>query len=220
RYFKPFSKQAFECVTLTSEDVAFPTIADAIELANITVEGAEKREKLENLSRHSNSMSQGYKITDDEASRYYDIFSFIQAHGFDVIQDGVRISIHARGQRSMSGGNSPALFLDDVPIDDASMLRSYSMRNVDEIYINKRGYGGGTTGPFGIIRIYTKKTQSSLHNIAIKSHSLVVKGGFQDYKEFVNPNYDSVQDEGFKKYVNIQWIPYVNYDEEGNFKLV
>jgi hypothetical protein len=94
-----------------------------------------------------------------------------------------------------------------------------NLNDVDEIYINKRGYGMGNDGSNGVIRIYSKKIiANKVKPASIKSKSLEIKNGFQPYFEFENPKYLSYNNEGFEKHGTIDWIPSIYTNEDGTFE--
>ncbi|UOK42688.1 hypothetical protein [Flavobacterium enshiense] len=182
----------------------------------ITIGAKDKKPKLTNLKRFNNAMAKGYKITDADASR--DVLQFIAANGYDVSIQGLDVKILGRRSTSFLGSKSPVVFLDDTPLPDFSFLLGYSMSRVDEIYINKSGYGGGAEAHNGIIRIYTKKTFGGPGRTKINSQSFLVKNGFEKLKLFANPKYTSYSDEGFTDFGTIHWEPNVETDEKGIFK--
>jgi hypothetical protein len=89
---------------------------------------------------------------------------------------------------------------------------------IDEIYVNKHGYGMGDNGINGSIRIYRKKGYYSPPRAnEIKSKSILITKGFQPLKTFKNSTYENYSDLAFQKNGTIAWIPNIYTDEEGNF---
>ena len=77
------------------------------------------------------------------------------------------------------GSRTPVVFLDNVQLTDFTFLLNMNLNDVDEIYINKRGYGMGNDGSNGSIRIYSKKIiANKTKPTQIKSKSLEIKNGF------------------------------------------
>lgn len=214
---KPFLYKMRYCTFLEdTQETDFPTVEGAIALKEVGVQ-ANKTAPLINESRYGNAMAKGYKITDDEATTYADVASFLQAHGYTVSNVGTELTISNRTSTSFTGSNSPTIYMDDAPIIDVGILRGFSLRDVEEIYINKRGYGGGSSGANGIINIYTKKVRTHNPNIAITSQSLLVLNGFQKWRGFTLPKYQNVRNQGFYNFGTIHWIPNINTDNQGNF---
>lgn len=216
-------KKSF-CITEKFVKNDFDTNFDFPRLENVTVlEDVQvievKKEKLEKEREYNNSMAKGYKINDSDVTSFRDVLSFIASHGYDVSQEAGTVAIRSRSIRSIMGSRSPAVFLDNGPVSDFSLLTNILLIDVDEIYINKHGYGMGGDGSNGSIRIYTKRTYGINQNRNnIKSKSLIIKGGFQPLLEFENPKYVSYSGESFQKHGTIDWIPNIYTDESGNFE--
>ena len=108
--------------------------------------------------------------------------------------------------------------MDDVPLTSFNELYGLNLDRIDEIYINRRGYGGGENANNGIIRIYTRRDMGAKATVEkVKSQGFVIEKGFQPYREFEMQSYDSFNDPGFKYLGAIQWLPRVGTDEAGRF---
>jgi len=198
----------------------FPSHDNFIILKDIVVT-EEAVEKLNFADRPNNNMSQAYKIDDNKASMYYDVLGFIRAHGYDVSQVGGDVTIRARTVNSFYGNLSPAVYIDDALLYDFSLLYNLNLNSIDEIYINKRGFGVGSQSVNGTIKIYTKKIfSSSILSIKTKSMSFLVKNAFSIQKPFKNPEYSDYTSNAFKTYGTINWVPNTYTDSEGNFELI
>jgi hypothetical protein len=215
KLFKPLKKECPTINTVDDSDYDFPKIANTIRLDSINISTTTKKPTFKNVGRHGNAMAKSFKITEADHSR--DILQFIAANGYDVMIQGGTVTIVGRRSTSFMGTKSPLIYIDDVPNMDFNLLLGYSLREVDEIYINKRGYGGGMEAANGVIRIYTKKGVSGYQKFSINSQSFLVKNGFQPAKRFTNPKYTSFSSDGFKDFGTIHWEPYVETDENGVF---
>ncbi len=91
------------------------------------------------------------------------------------------------------------------------------MDMVDEIYINKSGYGGGQSGSSGIIRIYLKKSLIG-RGLKTKTKGLIIKNAFQKSAEYTNPEYSDYKGDAFQSLGSIHWIPNVATDANGDFR--
>ena len=195
----------------------FPKLENTTQLESITI-NETKKPKLENERDYSNNMAKGYKISDADYGSYRDVLSFIASHGYDVSIEGTSVVIRARVTRTIMGSNSPAVFLDNSPVYDFSQLQNMLLVEIDEIYVNKHGYGMGDNGINGSIRIYRKKGYYSPPRAnEIKSKSILITKGFQPLKTFKNSTYENYSDLAFQKNGTIAWIPNIYTDEEGNF---
>lgn len=206
------------------ENLTLPEIKGATQIAEVETKEKTNREKVTDRRKtsamHSSMMTRAYKIVEDDVATFRDVLSYLQFRGFNVLIEGTTVKIQSRVQLSLRGSNSPAIFLDDAPLPDPYLLFNMSLDEVDEIFINDRGYGGGSIdgAVYGIIRIYTKKTFSSAANIRVKSGSITVKNGFQPVPEYENP-YVEYKSDAFRKLGAIDWQPRVKTDADGNFEL-
>lgn len=217
-YIKSFEPVAKTCILKPVVwDSGIPLIKGAIQLDSVTVQSKTSKPKLEkgNTQRFSNAMSKGYKISKEDVNMYTTVVDFIQNHGYNVTQQGGTISITRSYSTSFYSANRPQIFVDDILLDDHNFLNTYRMDMVDEIYINKRGYGGGMSGGAGFIRIYLKKGSFG-GVVKILSKGLTIKGGFQRARDFEN-EYQDIRDESFRKLGAIHWIPNVATDASGDF---
>ena len=223
RFLKSLSILKTKCenttfTPLTEYNSDFPYMENTTILKEVVL--SEKVEvKLENTTNFYNrNGAQGYKIDQSKMDLYYDVLGFIQSHGFDVKTVGGTVSITSRTSNSFTGSLTPSIYLDDAPLGSLDIILNMSLATVDEIYINKRGFGTGMTSPSGTIRIYTKKQFGSINNEKINSKSLLIKDGFQKEIPFKNPIYTYYKDQSFKKHGTIDWIPNIYTDVNGNFE--
>lgn len=222
KFLKAYQIVSKNCEIISKENEAisniYPSvIKKSILLDTISLKGGYKKPKLKNELQFNNGMAKGYKITDDVARSYYDVLSFIGSHGYDIRYDGGNVNIINRTSNSFNGTKIPLLFINDLPETNTNFLVGMNLNTIDEIYINKRGYGGGDGANNGIIRIYTKKVIGADKKIEIKSKSLLVKNGFQPYVNFKNPKYTKYNDDGFNRFGTIHWEPKILIDQNGNF---
>lgn len=222
KFLKPFKINTKECVVITknpfSDSSPFPTIQNAILLDSINIFSKKKKLVLSNTLNYNNSAAKGFKITENVAANFRDVLGFIRTHGYNVSVNGTEVIITRTFSNSFRGDLSPAIFLDDIPVNDFSFLLNYNLDTVDEIYVNKMGYGSGMTAPNGTIRIYSKTPGEYMkNNIKIKSKPFVVKDGFQPTAAFENPKYGAIHSDSFLKFGTIHWKPEVETDKNGAF---
>lgn len=196
----------------------FPRLENQIQLNNVTVV-SEKKEKMNFVGQYNNSSSRGYKISDDDYGSFRDVLSFIASHGYDVSNQGGTVTINSRVTRTILGSRTPAVFLDNAPIYDFYLLANINLNEVDEIYINKNGYGMGSDGMNGSIRIYRKiQFTESVSSVKVKSKALLIKNGFEKLMPFENPKYIDYQSNSFSQYGTIHWEPTIYTNELGEFE--
>ncbi len=218
QFVKPFTPVACNPTDMM-DDIALPKIDGAVQLEDVKVQQQVKKEKqLSNLIRYNNNWARGYKITDTEYNTYQDVLSFIQNHGYNVERNAGNVIIKSRISRSFAASLEPAVYIDDAPLTNFAQLEGMGLNQVDEIYINKFGYGGGLNASNGIIRIYTRRDMGAKTVSAkTKSQSFVIEKGFQRPREFNMPRYDSFLDPGFQQLGTLDWIPRVGTDSNGRF---
>ena len=222
RFLKPFLITKKNCIQITKNSITdnspFPVIRNAILLDSVNIIAKKKKDQLDNTLKFNNTAAQGYKITETVAGTFGDVLGFIRAHGYNVTINGGDVIITRRFSNSFSGDLSPVVYIDDIPVSNFSLLLNYSLSRVDEIYVNKMGYGSGMNAPNGTIRIYEKTPgTSSKDNFKIKSKPFIVTNGFQPIVPFENPKYGNVKADSFLKYGTIHWKPNVETDANGMF---
>ena len=223
RFLKTFPKSIEKCEkkifnSMAEHNSDFPYHKNTIVLKDVLLED-KKIEKLEHQNTYYNKAgAEGYKINQDDIASYGDVLSFIRFHGYDVGINGSSVTIKSRGITSLRGSLSPSVFIDNVPTEEFDFLYNMSLNEVDEIYINKRGFGSGMSTANGSIRIYRKKNTEFSSNLKSKSKTLLIKDGFQKEIPFKNPIYANYKDQAFIKHGSIDWIPNVYTDENGNFE--
>ncbi len=225
KFYKPFIPKLKQCASnniVILDNFVFPKIDNVVLLDEIAIEAQKKKDALSKTTKFNNSSIKGYKITNDQADIFRDVLSFIRSHGFNVTESGGNVFITRTYSTSFGGSNSPTIYLDDFPIpaDQFNTLRNMNLNTIDEIYINKTGFGGGINGSNGIIRIFNKPVANSISNIKIKSKPYYIKNGFQPNISYKNPQFANAFDESFKQFGTIFWLPNVNTNESGDFKFL
>ncbi|NUY81763.1 hypothetical protein HUK80_12715 [Flavobacterium sp. MAH-1] len=218
-FIKSFEPVAKTCILKPIEwKYGFPEIRDAIKLDSVLVKGANKPKMNKERARYySNSVGKGYKINDQDVNMYPTVVEFIQNHGYNVTQNAGRVIITRTYSTSFNAPNSPQVYIDDMIMDDHSLLTTYRMDMVDEIYINKHGYGSGLAGANGSIRIYLKKGAYN-SRVKVLSKSILIKDAFQLQKEYKNPDYADTKSDAFHSLGALHWIPEQPTDAQGKFR--
>lgn len=220
KFYKKINIKSSNCFDNLIEvnDFIFPKIKNAYILEEVSIENKKKPEKFSDKPNINNSYSRGFKINDELVGTFRDVLSFIRAHGYNVSEVGAEVYISKNSRNSFSENNSPTVFYDGFPIESNNFLKDMRLDEIDEIYINKSGFGGGIDASNGVIKIFSKPITSKAGKAKLKAKMFTVKDGFQPYKSFTNPNYSNYHDDSFKKFGTIHWIPNINTDVNGNFK--
>ncbi|HLF52224.1 MG2 domain-containing protein [Flavobacterium sp.] len=192
--------------------IDIPTLKDAIQLNDISIISEPKKPVLTNQDKFGNSMSRGYKIADGDYKMYSNVIQFIAAHGFDAASQAGTVYIKGRTRISITRPNIPSVFLDDVQIYDFDILDNFSLKFINEIFINKNGTNIQSTGS-GVIKIYTNKDYRAVPRKS-KSKSFLIKNAFAAENIFIMPEYESFDSNGFNKYGTIFWEG--NIENEGS----
>lgn len=227
-FLKPLRKPVLQCpenATAGSgtpdktEELPYFTKMKMIHLDSVSVKAKKKEPKLNHNRKFSNNMAREFKISEGDFASYREVLPFIGAHGYDVGYINGSVYISGRIRKSLRGGASPAVFIDDIPVTDLNQLQGMSLEFVDEIYLNRHGFGMGSDGANGTIRIYTKKVLNpGASAIRVKSQQFLITNGFQAPKSFKNPGYSDYNSPGFYNYGTIYWLPEVETDEDGAFR--
>ncbi|TCK67680.1 hypothetical protein DFQ05_1459 [Winogradskyella wandonensis] len=182
-------------------------------------------ESLKKLSRGT------IDIFDDmKRNAYTDFATYIASKGFIVNENigqpaanGERVPLltiyNTRKNRLTGNLDSPLIFLNDVPLDDLSVLYGFKMDIVDYIEIDKSGSSMGMRGAFGVIKIYTDPSvtlkSKDFRDIQIIDFPLK----FNSQKAYYTPKYKYYNTPFFKKYGTIGWASNLTPNINGVFKI-
>ncbi|PHR72568.1 MAG: hypothetical protein COA67_04790 [Lutibacter sp.] len=173
---------------------------------------------------------QGKKVTEQMEETYRTIWEYFQSLGiakrsglgryFISLSRGVTSLLVAADSRNPDGTWPPAIYLDGVDFfkgsDDIAFLQNISMRDVDEILINRSGAGGGATGTGGIIKIYLKKGNHQYYDQPTKKlyENLVLLTGFDRANEYYKPLYN-IYSKNTLNWTEIDWKNSLQTDNNG-----
>jgi len=187
-----------------------------IELEEVTIEG----KKLKYAKVSGNGNLRGYKISQQQINSYNSLLNFIKFNSSFVVNDNsVNVSIlSTRNATSLnSAPPKPIIYVDGMQLYDYDLLRTISMNEVDEVYMNPHAIVPSVRNFMGIIRIYLN------HNYKTKSKSalpeIIVKNGYEKIFPFENVIYNTTDDEGFASFGVIDWDANIITDETGAFNL-
>ena len=135
--------------------------------------------------------------------------------GFSAIEQGGFISVFNRNPTSLaSSSSSPIVYLDDVLISSLEMFIGFNMNLVDYVAVNRFGYGEGFLGANGVIRIYTSMEFKKNWRKTFKNYEIPLT--FAENKKFYVPKYQVYNDNFFREYGVIHWIPNCKIDDNDN----
>ena len=188
----------------------------SVSLDTVMLQGIRKTsQKYKNETR---VFDEELEITDQIASRYYYITDLIASKGFRVRRTptGVEIINNIPFGLTEGASQNPLIYFNGAPIGtNTEMLTDLQSSQVESIVINKRGLGYGMNGGNGVIKIITKKGMGRARN-SDTIESVITSNGFSENKSFYAPRYRSYNDEFFKNYGTISWIPYLDLKPDGS----
>ena len=136
--------------------------------------------------------------------------------GVQVTGNGVSYSVTIRGVGSITGGTTPLIMVDNIPMDINS-LSSIPAQNIESIEVFKGPEASifGSAGANGVILFYTKKGGGwTLPTQGIFNYA---RQGYQSAKEFYSPKYDVVKPEHEKPDIRptVFWCPVIKTNKLG-----
>ena len=223
KFLKSISSNFFKCSTnkyipLAEYNSDYPYIETVNQLNEVVLTETVEEKFLYTENYENRTGTTGVKIDDSTAQQYQDVLSYISTHGFDVKVDINKVVIATKTANSFLGSLVPSVYLDDAPLRSFEILLNLSLKDVEEIYLNKRGYGQGMISPSGVIRIYTKKRFGTTKEASKNSKTFLIKNGFQKEISFKNSQYMNYTNLSFRKYGTINWIPSIYTDDKGDFE--
>lgn len=213
------------------EQRCFAIVSEAKPIENIPLPGYVKgNTELDEIKIEANRLTHsknfgngnltGYKITPDKSIMFQTLINFIASNStFSVKYTSTgEVSILNRQRTSINAAQTgPIVYIDNVQQLDYSILSSYYMTDVDEVYIGAHTIVPSLRNYMGVIKIYLKKGTSS--KVKDTTPDIIVKGGFEKMIPFENLLYNSTTDEGFVKFGIIDWQPQIMTDDKGTFNL-
>lgn len=112
--------------------------------------------------------------------------------------------------------DSRLIFVDGIQISDSRDLFSIDPKDVASIYIDRMGASNLSTGGFGIINIYLKKSRN-IGFFPKKHNTFIVNTGFAKTKTYKTTHFQKSKE--FNVFGAIQWSPNVFLDEDQIFEV-
>lgn len=184
-------------------------------LDEVVIEVNKERERIEKLK---NTSYGNVDVFDDKKrGMFRDFAAYISTKGYTVTQNVASFSItdnRPTSFRQMT--TTPRIYINNRLIMDLAELSYYELDLVDYIIVNKRGYGAGLMGASGEIKIFTDYTLG-LKNLPEKSsfQEIDIPLTFSSPTKYYAPKYGNYQNNFYKKYGVIDWIPDTKVDGHG-----
>ena len=185
------------------------------------------------LAQKHNVIAAGFyqnkKVTERMETTFQTVFEYFTSLGYIKHTNSDNYFISLRNARvTLFGKNQnpdntypPKIYLDGVNLSQYERfelmqeLQELSMKDIDEILINKSGAGGGIDGAGGIIKIYRKKgnhkyfeEQKDLYE------NLILLTGFDRANDYYKPQYNIYTKEAYN-WSEIDWKNKLQTNEKG-----
>ncbi len=215
-----------------TQDISSYTDDNTIFLNEVEVQ--ENQKSLRNSSFNSRN---DIVVTQETVTKFPQVLDIIRSKGFivDDHTDLGKVAILSRNIQSISQTNSlsisseedvinaignnssqaPTLFYNGTILRDFDFLYKLNTQEIERIVINKTGYGEGSRGAGGVIKIWGRTTPLNA-SAKKKALSLIdASEGFTPSKKFYNPQYINYTNPVFKFYGTIHWIPEIITNNDG-----
>ncbi|MDD7915028.1 hypothetical protein [Polaribacter ponticola] len=137
---------------------------------------------------------------------------------FNVSNNGGVVSITSRRYRSLYTQSKPVVFLDNVNISESlDIIADLRVFETEEMFVSTSN--SSIYNAAGVIHLYTKRGVSKPNEN--KYSDSTVGFGFSIPKKYYNPIYNELNEENFKSYGVLNWVPNLTRDENGelSFKI-
>lgn len=204
----PPSQNNEEVITFSSSN------KNAINLDNVVIQNNYKKTKL--IHKEGNNFATAFKISDRE---FGSLLDFLGRNGYRTGFNPTDNSVFIKNRLSdvvRNTDNSPDVFIDDVIVLDLNLINNYSIDEVDEIYIDKMGSSGFSTGGNGIIKIYLKPGTNK-DFLKTKLTSFILTNGFSKAITYKNSKFETKKE--FDYFGTLDWSPNIILKENSTFEI-
>ncbi|RVT74366.1 hypothetical protein EOD40_12655 [Flavobacterium sufflavum] len=187
---------------------------DVINLDDIIIKNTFKKTNL--IHKEGNNFATAYKINEKE---FGSILDFLGRNGYRTGYNPTDNSVFIKNRMSdivRNTDGTPDVFIDDVIIYDLNLLNNYNIEEVDEIYIDKMGSSGFSTGGNGIIKIYLK-AGTNKDFLKTKLTSFVLTNGFSKAIEYKNSKFENQKELDY--FGILDWSPNIEIKDNSTFEI-
>lgn len=186
------------------------TVLDSIEIR--TASGIKKPKPKNKPYGMSNARHVSYADSKNFNSL---ITQQIRNFGFDVINNGLNVKIVSRRAFTLKGALSPLVFLDNVNIsDDLMLISNLYVADVEEMFVSTTS--NINASPAGVIHIFSKT--GGMNFTKTKYNNSNIDFGFSVSKKYYTPLYNKFENEDFKNYGVLNWIPNLSSEKTNELK--
>jgi len=208
-------KKAITTEVISKEAFTWINLKDIQQLDEVLIKTDYKKTELRKLKENAFNVVDVFD--DKKRARNLSFVNYINQYMpyFVAIEQGGFISLTNRIPTSLrTEFSSPVVYLDDLLLGSLDMLIGFNMNMVDYVAVNRTGAGEGFIGANGVIRIYTSMEFKKNWSRTFKNFKIPLT--FAENKKFYAPKYEVYNDNFFKEYGVIDWIPNCKIDNQGN----
>ncbi len=200
---------------LPKSKFTFSEIKGTQELDEVIVKAKAKALRIEKLE--NDPFLRLYNFDDAKRRMNLTLAQYINGFVLKYVaqESGGKFLIARRMGQSSSGDSPPVIYLDDMLITNLDLFYGYYLNTVEYITVNESGLGEGFLGSGGVIKIYT-----SLEFVKKQQKNPFVQFQFpltfSENKKFYVPKYSVYNNDFFRAFGVIDWIPDCKIDNNDN----
>lgn len=181
-----------------------------VHLSEVVIQGEKKKVFEDNM--YVSSFDKTVEITKDK-------LHFNSLETFMLYEFNVRIERTADGSYTVNMGRSlsnskPKLVIDEMEVQDWSVLSSFTLNEIEAISVNKNG--NGMVGDGGGIIIKTRTTPLYLGDSTPTNLKNFLVTGYASPVQYYTPKYlQAPETEPYQKYASVYWKPDIVIDSTG-----
>ncbi|WP_334056177.1 hypothetical protein [Polaribacter sp. P097] len=180
-------------------------------LSEIEIKAKTERDRIERIK---NTAFGKVKFLNDN-DRVSTLATYLNAQAGIAAIDDHRNSTFRVYSRSADG--VPSIFINDFFTNDYSIYYNYFLDNVEYVEINPLGIGPMQLGTGGTIKVYENYKKFKNYRPALSKIDFPVT--FSKSKQFYIPKYANSNNNFFKSYGVLDWLPKNKINESGNLNL-
>jgi hypothetical protein len=159
------------------------------------------------------------KVTEEMGVKYLNVLHYFRSLGLVRGLCPYSCFIQLTDMKTSFGATPiPLIYVDDVTYNienSITLFESLSMTDIDDILINRRGFGGGINASGGIIRIYLKKGNHKYYKYGNTLYKdLISLTGFDKANNYFKPQYDIYSQDAYN-WTEIDWKNNLQTNESG-----
>jgi hypothetical protein len=227
-YYEPINQKIEEYIQAVKEEVAATKMRAVREIELQAVEIRGKKIKKADSRAIYGAAETTIEVDSKTSAVYSNLVDYLNGRGgINVYEKNSSVYFRPfRGNSSIEGDSQPLVMVDGFPMD-ASILKTFSMTDVERVDIVKRAVAlYGARGVNGVVNVLTK-TNNGLPKEKPKMTdetdlvSLTVKG-YSMMKEFYAPDYSTPKKEHDipDHRTSLYWSPNVKTDKSGKTQII